>query len=296
MPLAAPAQVSPAPYAVRLPQTSSHLPHISALGQQIRLHPGHIRAHQPHLPLHPNSPRMNHPALPAIASASDASAPPVTSTRKPTDSRRVSSRKLPAYRPSQPPPIESTPKSMTPTKKRAKSTIPAGFHPSDRKRAPRLPGAFCPSAATIPAATTTKVSRSQHASASPLRHSRRTGPGPVITTVVWLSRATLGASLAARSTARALLADAHSRIHSPRWNRAPLTEWLPFSSREAFAVEQPATDAQVTARAAPRFLACGETLPATLRLVGQYREAHACLSSRSTDLVSLSGNHLLVGW
>lgn len=109
------------------------------------------------------------------------------------------------------------------------------------------------------------------------------------------SSAELGVSSAARGMAHNLLRGAGSWIPIPRWYRALTVEWMPERFREEFQLSFSAADRHAAARARARIPRIYSRLPASIRMVGPWHQAHARLAGRPIGPLTRLSNRFWIG-
>jgi len=105
----------------------------------------------------------------------------------------------------------------------------------------------------------------------------------------------LGVGNAARSMAHNLLAGAGAWIKPPLWYRALTTAWLPERLRAEFQLQLTPGDERALNTARKRLPRIYRHLPAGLRFVGPYHEAHARLAGQPAGLVARASNRFWIG-
>lgn len=105
----------------------------------------------------------------------------------------------------------------------------------------------------------------------------------------------LGVSSEARLYANRLLAGAGSWIRPPFWFRALTVSWLPARFRDEFSLRY-GPEEQRAAESAVRWLPrVYRRLPASLRLIGPWRQAQARLAHRAPGLFTRMSNRFWIG-
>jgi uncharacterized protein (DUF2236 family) len=105
----------------------------------------------------------------------------------------------------------------------------------------------------------------------------------------------LGVSEQARTMAHNLLAGAGSWIHPPIWYRALTAEWLPQRFREEFVLTYGEPEKHAAEKAKRWLPDIYRRLPAAVRFVGPWHEAHDRLKGRPPGLIARATNHFWIG-
>src|SRR6185437_11828061 len=100
----------------------------------------------------------------------------------------------------------------------------------------------------------------------------------------------LGVSDAARRMGQNLLRGANSWIKPPHWYRALTAAWLPERFRAEFGLRFGAEEERAVAKARERLPRWYGRLPASVRFVGPWQEAHARLAGRGAEVVARLSN------
>lgn len=110
-----------------------------------------------------------------------------------------------------------------------------------------------------------------------------------------LASDTLGVNALSRDLAQGVLHGRGSRVPVPGWYRSLTAAWLPLRLRTAFALPYGYADQRAAEQAEHWLPRVYPHLPAAIRFVGPYREAHARLAGRNVSAITRWSNRFWMG-
>ncbi|WP_084080871.1 oxygenase MpaB family protein [Edaphobacter aggregans] len=111
---------------------------------------------------------------------------------------------------------------------------------------------------------------------------------------MWASN-TLGVNTLSREMAHRILHGRGSWVPVPHWYRALTAAWMPDGLREAFALTYGKREERAATCALRWLPRVYRRIPDTLRYVGPYQEARACLQACSVGLLTRANNRFWMG-